>query len=109
MSRDILRSWKQPGDITDIPSDTAANRNSFGSDRFLRSADFVRLRFASLGYNFPSKVLEGTAFTSARVFFNAENILTFSEWRGFDPEARSNGQRLYPTPKTLSFGFELAF
>lgn len=108
-STDILRAWQQPGDITDIPSWTAANRNSFGSDRFLRSADFLRLRFASLGYNFPSKYLENTGFSNVRIFFNAENLFTFSEWRGFDPETRSNGSRTFPTPRTLSVGFELGF
>ncbi|MBT8325731.1 MAG: SusC/RagA family TonB-linked outer membrane protein [Winogradskyella sp.] len=109
-TNDILRAWQQPGDVTDVPSWTATNRNSFGNGtRFLTSADFLRLRFASLGYSFPSKFLENTGLTNARVFFNAENLITFSEWRGFDPENRSNGQRIYPTPKTLSVGFELGF
>lgn len=109
-STDILRAWSQPGDVTDIPRPNAANLNSFGnSDRFLRSADFLRLRFASFGYSFPAKYLEGSGFSSARVFFNGENILTFSEWRGFDPETRSNTSRQYPTPKTFSIGFELGF
>ncbi|WP_299128314.1 SusC/RagA family TonB-linked outer membrane protein [uncultured Winogradskyella sp.] len=109
-STDILRAWQQPGDVTDIPRFNATNLNSFGgSDRFLRSADFVRLRFASFGYSFPRTTLENTGFTSARVFFNGENILTFTEWRGFDPETRSNGSREYPTPRTFSIGFELGF
>ena len=109
-STDILRAWKQPGDVTDIPRFNAANLNSFGdSDRFLRSADYLRLRFASFGYSFPSETLENTGLTSARVFLNGENLFTFSEWRGFDPETRSNGSRNYPTPKTISFGLELGF
>ncbi len=109
-STDILRAWKQPGDVTDIPRFNAANLNSFGgSDRFLRSADYLRLRFASFGYSFSSEALENTGLTNARVFLNGENLFTFSEWRGFDPETRSNGSRNYPTPKTISFGLELGF
>lgn len=108
-SNDITRAWSQPGDITDIPSPNAANLNSFDSNRFLRSADFLRLRFASIGYSFSKKLLEGTGFTNARIFLNGENILTFTEWRGFDPEARTNTGRQYPTPKTYSVGFELGF
>ncbi len=108
-SSDILRAWSQPGDITDIPSPTAANRNSFESDRFLRSADYLRLRFASIGYNFPAKYLENTGLTNARIFVNGENLFTWTEWRGFDAEARNNGQRIYPTPRTISVGFELGF
>ncbi|OZV67113.1 SusC/RagA family TonB-linked outer membrane protein [Winogradskyella aurantia] len=115
LSRDILRAWSQPGDITDQPSPTAANRNSFASDRFMRSADFLRLRFASFGYRFPKSVLDGTGFTNVSVFVNAENAITFTEWRGYDPETRSitnaGGTTLrgYPTPKTFSFGVELGF
>jgi TonB-linked SusC/RagA family outer membrane protein len=109
-SNDITRAWSQPGDVTDIPRFNATNLNSFpDSDRFLRDASFLRLRFASLGYSFPQKTLEGTGFASARIFVNGENILTFSEWRGFDPEARTNTGRQFPTPRTYSVGLELAF
>jgi hypothetical protein len=45
-----------------------------------------------------------------RLFAGGENLVTFSEWRGFDAEANngssSNG---YPTPKTYSLGLEIAF
>ncbi len=108
LSSDILRAWSQPGDITDIPSPTAANRNSFASDRFLRSSDFLRLRFASFGYNFPAKYLENTGITNARIFVNGENLFTWSEWRGFDASSLG-GQRSFPTPRTISVGFELGF
>ncbi|MFD1062094.1 SusC/RagA family TonB-linked outer membrane protein [Winogradskyella litorisediminis] len=111
LSADILREWTQPGDITDIPSPTAFNRNSFTAidDNFLYSGDYLRLRFASFGYNFNQDILEGTGFTKARLFFNAENALTFTKWRGFDVETRDNGGAEYPTPATFSVGVELGF
>jgi len=110
LGTDILRAWKQPGDVTDQPRFNAANLNSFGdSDRFLRSADFLRLRFASIGYSFSSEALDGTGFSNVRVFLNGENLMTWTEWKGYDPETRSNGSRQYPTPRTFSVGFELGF
>jgi len=108
-SRDLLRAWTPDNRVTDIPSYDAFNRASFGSDRFLRDADYIRLRFASIGYDFPDRFLEGTGLSRLRVFGNAENLFTITEWRGFDAEALSNTSRLYPTPKTLSIGFELGF
>lgn len=115
-SNDILNFWQQPGDIVDQPSPSASNRNSFGSDRFMRKADFLRLRFANLGYNFPKEYLKGTGINRLSVFLNAENMITFSEWRGYDPETRnanfSGGNttgRGFPTPKIVSLGVELAF
>ena len=120
LSKDILNSWQQPGDITDIPSDTASNRNTYAgtaSDRFLRSANFLRLRFASFGYNFPAKYLENSPLSKLRLFISAENLITFSPWRGFDPEVfntdgevtRNVNQNEFPTPGTVLFGLELSF
>lgn len=108
-SRDLLRAWTPDNRITDIPSYDAFNRSSFDSDRYLRNADYIRLRFASIGYTFPKRLLEGTGFDRLRIFGNGENLFTFSEWRGFDAEALTNTSRIYPTPRTLSVGFELGF
>ena len=108
-SRDLLRAWTPDNRITDIPSYDAFNRASFASDRYVTDADYVRLRFVSLGYSFPARYLEGTGFSRFRIFGNAENLVTWSKWRGFDAEALSNTSRLYPTPRTLSIGFELGF
>jgi TonB-linked SusC/RagA family outer membrane protein len=111
-STDILQAWTPDNRITDIPRLNAPNRNTIGgnataSDRFLTSTDFVRLRFASIGYNFPKRYLENTGIKRLSIFANGENILTFTKWRGFDAEARSNTSRLYPTPAIYSFGFEI--
>ena len=107
-SRDILRAWTPNNRVTDIPRLNAPNR-SIGSDRFLRNADYVRIRFATIGYDFPQSLVDKTNFlTRARVFVNGENVLTFTDWRGFDVEGFT-GSRLYPTPRTFSLGVELGF
>ncbi len=113
-SRDLFRAWTPDNRVTDIPSFDAANRAlGGGSDRFLRSADYLRLRFAQIGYNFPQKFIEGTGFTNIRIFGNAENLFTLTEWRGFDPEVINATNpvqsRLYPTPRQFSIGFEFGF
>ncbi|MFK7832790.1 MAG: SusC/RagA family TonB-linked outer membrane protein [Winogradskyella sp.] len=116
LSADVLTEWSQPGDITNIPSPTAANRNSFASDRFLRNADFLRLRFMTFGYSFNQKMLENIPFSKVNLYVSAENALTFTEWRGNDVETRSVNTadgvttgRGYPTPRTFSFGVNLGF
>jgi TonB-linked SusC/RagA family outer membrane protein len=108
-SRDLFRAWTPDNRITDIPSYDAFNRDAYASDRYLREADYVRLRFAQIGYDFPSRALENTGISRLRIFGNAENLFTWSKWRGFDAEAQNNTSRLYPTPRTLSVGFELGF
>jgi hypothetical protein len=111
-SRDLLRAWTPENPRTDIPSYDAFNRSAFTSDRYLREADYLRLRFAQIGYDFPARFLEKTGISRLRVFGNAENLFTWSKWKGFDAEAQANtlvGAPIYPTPRIFSFGFELGF
>ena len=110
-SRDLLRAWTPENRVTDIPSYDAFNRDAFTtlSDRYLREADYLRLRFAQVGYNFPNRFLENTGISRLRIFGNAENLFTISKWRGFDAEAQSNTSLLYPTPRIFSVGFEIGF
>lgn len=108
-SSDILRAWTPENRVTDIPSLNATNINAFASTRYLRSADYMRLRFASFGYSLPDTFLDKAGLSSLRIFANGENLVTFSEWRGWDVEAQSNTSRLYPTPRTFSIGMELGF
>jgi len=109
VSRDILRAWENEGDITDVPSLFATNLAlDSDSDRFLQSADYVRLRFVRAGYTFPKRLLvDGIERLS--IYANAENLITWTGWRGYDPESSINGVRRYPTPRIISLGLELQF
>ena len=109
-SRALLNAWSQPGDITNIPSLNATNLSDEGlSDRYLREADYLRLRFIQFGYNFPQSILQDTGFSYIRAFAGGENLLTFSKWKGFDAEGSGSASRGYPTPKTFSIGLEFGF
>lgn len=110
-SRDLLRAWTPDNRVTDIPSYSAFNRDAFtgNSDRYLREADYLRLRFLQLGYRFPQRYLENTGISRLQIFGNAENLFTLSKWRGFDAEAQTNTNLLYPTPRIFSVGFEIGF
>ena len=113
-SRDLERAFTPDNRVTDIPSLDASNfALSASSDRFLQNADFLRLRFATIGYNFPTKFIESTGLTRLRVFGQGENLFTFTEWRGFDVEAVNTftpeTSRLFPTPRVYSFGIEVGF
>lgn len=105
-SRDLLRAWTPDNRFTDIPSLTASNIDLAG-DRYIRNADFLRARFISIGYNVPQKYTDKVGLRVGRIFFNAENLFTLTEWRGFDAETFTNTSRVYPTPRTLTFGIEL--
>jgi len=58
----------------------------------LESADYVRLRTLTFGYNIP---IRSNFIRRFRVFFTGQNLLTFTNFSGWDPEVareRTNPQ-----------------
>jgi len=110
MSTSMLRMWTQQGDVTDIPRFNSVTRAQAGT-RYLEDASFVRLRNISLSYSLSPDVLERTnLFTKVRIYIQGQNLLTFTKWRGFDPESNISSTFFeYPTPKTLTMGFDIEF
>lgn len=110
-SRELLNYWTPDNRVTTVPALYAANSSlNNGSDRFLRDASYLRLRYASVGYNFNKTLLEGTPFTAIRAYGQAENILTWTKWKGFDAESnRAGDQSQYPTPRIFTLGLEVQF
>jgi hypothetical protein len=111
VSADLLNAWTVDNRVTDIPALRAANYAAQNnSDRYLVDASYVRLRFASFGYDVPKKLLERTPFKTVKAFIQGENLVTFSKWRGWDAESpRTADQYQYPTPKIFSVGLQLEF
>ncbi|MBZ9651913.1 SusC/RagA family TonB-linked outer membrane protein [Psychroflexus montanilacus] len=110
-SVDMLTAWQQPGDITAIPSINSGSTRLQGTDRYLEDASFLRLRNLSLGYNFSPELLEKTGvFKNVRIYVQGTNLLTFSKWRGFDPESTNTGSFFdYPTPRQYTAGIDITF
>ena len=110
LSRDIQRAWTPDNRITDIPALGLTNQAlDTNSDRFLRDSDYIRLRNATIGYQFNDKQLDGTGIDGLRFFFSGENIFTITEWRGYDAESTVNTSRRFPTPAIYSIGVEVNF
>ncbi|ARN77996.1 hypothetical protein BST97_08270 [Nonlabens spongiae] len=111
LSSDLERSWTPDNRITDMPAVNATNLSpGVTSDRFLINSNFVRWRFLQLGYNFDREMLEKTFLQNVRIYANGENLATFSNWLGFDPEStRQSELNRYPTPRTVSVGIDLTF
>lgn len=73
---------------------------------------FIRLQELSLAYNLPKSLLGKTAFSRAKVFVSGTNLLTFTKWEGWDPEANqgvSNSLSGYPTMKNITVGLNFEF
>lgn len=100
--------WKKPGDVTDIPRYEVTPQLD---SRFLEDASFLRLKNLTLSYSFPQSLLKKSHFFStARIFAQGQNLLTFTKFTGLDPEGASNVYKAqYPMSRQFSFGLEVAF
>lgn len=111
VSADLLNSWTPNNTNATLPSLSAVNSTLEGSsDRFLYKSDFVRLKNVSIGYTFSKKLLGDLPINSIKVFAQAENIYTFTGWKGFDVEPITTySLNVYPNPKTYSIGVNVDF
>ena len=109
MSTTLLDAWTTPGQVTSIPALSFGGLRGRDGDRYLEDASFLRLRNVTFSYDINSDVLKSTKlFKSARIFIQGTNLITWSKWRGFDPEGIGAGAFFdYPVPKTFTFGLNL--
>ncbi|WP_299228676.1 SusC/RagA family TonB-linked outer membrane protein [uncultured Psychroserpens sp.] len=110
----LFNAWQNVGDITEVPRVGSA----FGgvafinqTDRYLEDASFLRLRNITFAYSLPSSVLEQLPITGMRLYVQGENLLTFTKYRGWDPESnfRTTDRGQFPTPKIYTFGATINF
>ena len=104
----LLNRWKHPGDITDIPRH--GEYTEFDS-RLLEDASFLRLKNLMLSYSLPKNILKKTGFIRGlRVYAQGQNLLTFTNFSGLDPEGTTNLYAAqYPMSRQYTFGLDLMF
>ena len=91
-TRDQLRRWRQPGDITDVPrAELVGAVGDQHSSRYVQDADYLRLKTLTLGYSFPSSLLQPIKLSRARLFISGQNIWTITDYTGWDPEVTFTG------------------
>jgi TonB-dependent starch-binding outer membrane protein SusC len=109
LSVDLLREWRNPGDITDIPS--PGNQYRASTTRFVEDGDFLRLRNIILSYTLPSQLISKAKLSSVRVYVQGQNLLTFTDFKGFDPEISTGNLSgaQYPALRTVTAGLTIGF
>lgn len=85
------------------------NSNNYRASTFwLRNGSYLRLKTLEIGYNLPQKWVNKIYSKNIRLFFIGTNLLTFSEFKLWDPEMGSATGAHYPLAKTFSFGFNIS-
>lgn len=111
---EVLRVWRKPGDITDIPQ----LADGLKSSRFIENGTFLRIKNVTLGYTIPKDVLKKLWLKSARLYVSGQNLYTFTSYTGMDPEVNYYSTDniimgtdffTYPQSRTILVGLNLGF
>jgi TonB-linked SusC/RagA family outer membrane protein len=85
--------WRKPGDISNIQKVTTGFDQSTFTDSYVSSSDagivdgsFIRLKNAALSYNIPASYMNKIHVQSCRVYCQAQNLFTITNYQGLDPE-----------------------
>ena len=85
------------------------NSNNYRASTFwLANGAYLRLKTLEIGYNLPQKWVNKIYSKNIRVFFIGTNLLTFSDFKLWDPEMGSTTGTHYPLAKNFSFGFNIS-
>lgn len=80
------------------------------SDFWINNTSYLRLKTLQFGYTFSKGLLEKAGIQNLRLYYSAENILTFDSMSlNVDPETVSSRLSSYPLSKTHSFGVNVTF
>jgi TonB-linked SusC/RagA family outer membrane protein len=115
----VLDRWTTPGQVTNIPRAVQGNTdNSRTSSRYVEDGSYLRLKTATLSYNFGEVSLSKWKMSKVTVFATGYNLLTFTKYNGFDPEVQQyegNSPSMgidygtYPQSRTFLFGVNVGF
>lgn len=112
-----INRWTGPGSTNEHPRlTTAANTNGVLSSYFVEDGSFLRIKNIQLGYSLPDHLVRKVGAKKLRVYIAANNLATFTKYRGFDPDF-SSGSPLtggvdygfYPQARTFMAGLNLTF
>lgn len=112
----MLERWTGEGTSNRVPHFVLGdNVNWQSSDLYVYNGSYLRLKNIQLGYTLPQSITSKAFISSLRVYVAAENLLTFTQYHGFDPEISSGGTSLgidygvYPQARVFTVGLNLNF
>jgi TonB-linked SusC/RagA family outer membrane protein len=115
---DIFNRWHGEGTSNFLPRVTASATSSiqYISEIYIEDGDYFRINNITIGYDF-KRVFKKIPFSQLRFYLTAQNLYTFTNYSGMDPEIGyapdgfSSGIDLgfYPSPRTYMVGVNIKF
>lgn len=109
--------WTPENPESNMPAATKSSSNNVISSRIIEDGSFLRLKTVTLGYTLPKAVITKAGLSNARVYLAAQNLWTWTNYSGYDPEVSVRNSALtpgldfssYPRAFTFSLGVNLGF
>lgn len=113
-----LDAWTPENTDTDIPRLTASDPNNElrVSSYYVEDGSYLKVDRVTLGYTLPARLTQRVQATRARIYFQAQDLFTLTDYSGTDPELGPQNafnlgidRNYYPTPRKFTFGLNLTF
>lgn len=111
----VLDAWSEDNPNSDIPklrTDDPNGNFTTASDWYLEDGSYLRLKNLTIGYTLPKTLMRKLIESSSlRVYVSCENLLTFTDYSGMDPEVVNHGLDMgtYPIARTFTGGLSFKF
>lgn len=120
-------SWKAGADNSKAVLPILDSKDNWGgavaSSYYVENGSFLKLKNLVVGYTIPKHIIQKATISNLRVYVQAENLLTFTNYQGLDPEitnretGATQGSDIsrgidgggWPTTMRLLFGVNFAF
>ena len=114
----LLDRWTGEGTSNTVPRYTWTDRNNNYriSDLYIEDGSYMRLKNIQIGYSLPKQILSKIGAEKWRFYISGENIVTFTNYSGVDPEIGATSpfdlgidRGVYPPARTIRFGTGITF
>ena len=113
---DALGRWHGINTSSDYPRLVLGDPNknfSNPSTFFLTDGSYLRVKTIQLGYTLPKDLIKKFGMQSLRIYISTNNPLTFTKYKGYDPEIGGSSfgidRGVYPQAKSFMAGLSVTF
>lgn len=98
-----------PGKYPTLLIGNSGHSNYWKSDFWMHNVRYMKLRNLEFGYSLPKTLLSKALISDLRVYVSGQNLLTFTNTHGIDPEIENSAGLAYPTTRIVNLGLTLKF
>jgi len=85
-----------------------STNNFVSSTQWLRNGNYLRVKSAEIGYNFPRSLTQRVKINSFRLFINGANLGLWDHIKIVNPEDNGPNEN-YPLQRSINFGAQVTF